>query len=109
MRHGLAARLTGKRPVLTFAAAGKLAQWTKLRHQAPPNLAMPGGRLAGKPVIAGAKAIAAIWGGLSATVMQRGRPGPVIGTRAAACCPGCQLPPATLDLEDVKGFAGHDG
>jgi hypothetical protein len=69
----LAARLVGKQPILTFVTVGELAQWTKLRHWGPRNLAMLDDWLADKPVIPGSKAVAAIWGGLSAAAIQRGR------------------------------------
>ena len=85
----------GKQPILTFVTVGELAQWTKLRHWGPRNLAMPGSGLAGTPVIPGSKAIAAIWGGLSAAGIQRGRPRPVNGTWVAPCRLGYRLPLAT--------------
>jgi hypothetical protein len=47
----------GIQPTLTFVTAGELAQWTKLRHWGPGNLAMPGSWLADKPVIPGSKAL----------------------------------------------------
>src|SRR5882724_12007501 len=105
----LAARLVGKQPILTFVTAGELARWTKLRHRGPGNLAMPGSWLAGKPVIPGSKAIAAVWGGLPAAAIQRGRPRPVNDTWVAACCRAYQLPLATFSLKDFKDFAGYHG
>ena len=90
----LAARLVGKQPILTFVTAGELARWTKLRHWGPGNLAMPGSWLAGKPVIPGSKAIAAVWGGLSAAAIQRGRPRPVNDTWVAALLTSCRWPPS---------------
>ena len=62
-----------------------------------------------KPVIPGSKAIAAVWGGLSAAAIQRGRPRPVNDTWVAACCRGYQLPLATFNLKDFKDFAGYHG
>ena len=108
----LAARLVGKQPILTFVTAGELAQWTKLRHWGPRNLAMPGSWLADKPVISGSKAVAGIWGELSAAAIQRGRARPVNDTWVAACCLAYQLPLATFnlkDFKDFKDFAGHHG
>ena len=99
----------GKQPILTFVTAGELARWTKLRHWGLGNLAMPGSWLAGKPVIPGSKAIAAVWGGLSAAAIQRGRPRPVNDTWVAACCRAYQLPLATFNLKDFKDFAGYHG
>jgi hypothetical protein len=64
----------GKQPILTFVTVGELAQWTKLRYWGPRNLAMLDSWLADKPVIPGSKAIAAVWDGLSAAAIQRGRP-----------------------------------
>jgi predicted nucleic acid-binding protein len=105
----LAARLVGKQPILTFVTVGELAQWTKLRHWGPRNLAMLDDWLADKPVIPGSKAVAAIWGGLSAAAIQRGRPRPVNDTWVAACCLAYQLPLATFNLKDFKDFAEHHG
>ena len=82
----------GKQPILTFVTVGELAQWTKLRHWGPRNLAMLDSWLADKPVIPGSKAVAAI---------QRGRPRPVNDTWVAACCLAYQLPLATLNAIQV--------
>jgi predicted nucleic acid-binding protein len=63
-------------------------------------------RQAGHP---GGRAIAAIWGGLSAAAIRRGRPPPASDTWVAACCLACQLPLANLNLKDFKNFAEHHG
>lgn len=105
----LAARLVGRQPILTFVTVGELAQWTKLRHWGPRNLAMLDNWLADKPVISGSKAVATLWGELSAAAVQRGRPRPVNDTWVAACCLAYQLPLATLNLKDFKDFAEHHG
>lgn len=103
----LAARLVGKQPVLTFVTVGELAQWTKLRHWGPRNLAMLDDWLLDKPVIPGSKPIAALWGDLSAAAIQRGRPRPVNDTWIAACCLVYGLPLATLNRKDFEDFAHH--
>ena len=105
----LAARLVGRQPILTFVTVGELAQWTKLRHWGPRNLAMLDNWLADKPVISGSKAVATLWGELSAAAVQRGRPRPVNDTWVAACCLAYQLPLATLNLKDFKDFTEHHG
>jgi len=105
----LAARLVGRQPILTFVTVGELAQWTKRRHWSPRNLAMLDNWLADKPVISGSKAVATLWGGLSAAAVQRGRPRPVNDTWVAACCLAYQLPLATLNLKDFKDFTEHHG
>ena len=84
----------GKQPILTFVTVGELAQWTKLRHWGPRNLAMLDSWLADKPVIPGRRAIAGIWGGLSAEAIQRGRPRPVNDTWVAAWLTSCRSPPS---------------
>ena len=94
----------GKQPVLTFVTAGELAQWAKLRHWGLGNLAMPGSWLAGKLVIPGGKAIAAVWGGLSAAAIPGGRPRPVTGTGVAACGRAYRLPLAAFDLKGLQGL-----
>jgi toxin FitB len=60
-------------------------------------------------VIPGSKAVAGIWGELSAAAIQRGRARPVNDTWVAACCLAYQLPLATLNLKDFKDFAEHHG
>jgi toxin FitB len=106
---GLAARLIGRQPLLTFVTIGELTQWTKLRRWGPGNRAMLDTWLSDKPVIPGAKSIAVIWGELSAAATQRGRPRPVNDTWIAACCLAYELPLATLNIKDFADFAEHDG
>ena len=105
----LAVRLAGRQPLITFVTVGELTQWTRLRHWGPRNRAMLEDWLADKPVIPGGKAIAAVWGELSAAATQRGRPRPVNDTWVAACCLAYGLPLATLNVKDFGDFAEHDG
>lgn len=105
----LAARLVGRQPLLSFVTVGELTKWTKLRHWGPRNIAMLDDWLSDKPVIPGSRSIAAIWGNLSATANQRGRPRPANDTWIAACCLAYDLPLATLNLKDFKDFAEHHG
>lgn len=104
----LAARLSGAQPVLTFVTAGELTQWTRLRNWGPRNRAALEEWLADKPVIAGGKSVAAIWGELSAAATRRGRPRPVNDTWVAACCLAYRLPLAKLNVKDFADFAEHD-
>jgi len=106
---GLATRLAGRQPVVTFVTVGELTQWTRLRRWGPRNRAMLEDWLADKPVIPGGKSIAAVWGELSAAATQRGRPRPVNDTWVAACCLAYGLPLATLNVKDFTDFAEHDG
>lgn len=106
---GLAARLAGRQPLVTFVTVGELAQWTRLRRWGPRNRAMLEDWLADKPVIAGGKSVAAVWGELSAAATERGRPRPVNDTWIAACCIAYGLPIATLNIKDFADFAEHDG
>jgi predicted nucleic acid-binding protein len=105
----LATRLVGRQPLVTFVTVGELTQWTRLRRWGPRNRAMLDDWLADKPVIAGGKSIAAVWGELSAAATQRGRPRPVNDTWIAACCIAYRLPLATLNVKDFADFAEHDG
>jgi toxin FitB len=86
---------------------GELAQWTKLRHWGPGNLAMPSSWLAGKLVIPGGKAIAAVWAVCQPRPSRAASP----GHRHLGCCllPCYQLPLVTFDLRDFKDFAGYHG
>jgi hypothetical protein len=106
---GLATRLTGVQPLLTFVTVGELTQWTKLRHWGPRNRAMLDSWLSDKPVIPGGKSVASVWGELSAVATQRGRPRPGNDTWVAACCLAYGLPLATLNMKDFADFAEHDG
>jgi predicted nucleic acid-binding protein len=105
----LAARLAGRQPLVTFVTVGELTQWTRLRRWGPRNRAMLEDWLADKPVIPGGKSIAPVWGELSATATQRGRPQPVNDTWIAACCIAYGLPLATLNIKDFTDFAERDG
>jgi len=102
-RERLPARLVGWQPILTFVSVGELAQRTKLRHGGPRNLAMPGSWLAGKPVVPASKAIAAIWGGLSAAAIQRVAPA---GQHHLGCCLLPRLPAAARHPQP-QGFQGR--
>lgn len=95
--------------MLTFVTVGELVQWTRLRHWGPRNIGMLEDSLADKPVIAGGKAIAAVWGSVSAAAVQRGRARPVNDSWIAACCLAYDLPLATLNLKDFEDFVSHDG
>ncbi|HUK72710.1 MAG TPA: hypothetical protein VLW50_28790 [Streptosporangiaceae bacterium] len=106
---GLAARLAGRQPLVTFVTVGELTQWTRLRRWGPRNRAMLEDWLADKPVIPGGKSIAGVWGELSAAATQRGRPRPVNDTWAAACCIAYGLPLARLNVKDFTDFAEHNG
>jgi predicted nucleic acid-binding protein len=106
---GLAARLTGRQPLLTFVTIGELTQWTRLRAWGPANRAMLEDWLSDKPVIPGARPVAVIWGELSAAATQRGRPRPVNDTWVAASCLAYDLPLATLNTKDFADFAEHHG
>jgi hypothetical protein len=106
---GLATRLVGVQPLLTFVTVGELTQWTRLRRWGPRNQAMLDAWLSNKPVISGGKSVASIWGELSAAATQRGRPRPVNDTWVAACCLAYRLPLATLNVKDFADFAATDG
>jgi toxin FitB len=105
----LAARLVGRQPMVTFVTVGELTQWTRLRNWGPRNRTSLEDWLSDKPVIAGSRAIARIWGELSAAATKRGRPRPVNDTWIAACCLAYGLPLATMNVKDFADFADHDG
>jgi hypothetical protein len=106
---GLAARLIGRQPILTFVTIGEMTQWAKLRQWGPHNRELLDDWLSGKPVIHGSRTIAITWGNLSAAATQRGRPRPVNDSWIAACCLAYDLPLATLNLKDFKDFNEHHG
>ena len=94
---------------MSFVTVGELAQWTRLRNWGPRSRTSLEDWLADKPVIAGSKAVARMWGELSASATKRGRPRPVNDTWIAACCLAYDLPLATMNLKDFADFADHDG
>jgi len=71
--------------MVTFVTVGELTQWTRLRNWGPARRGSLDDWLADKPVIPGSKAVARLWGELSATATRRGRPRPVNDTWVAAC------------------------
>ena len=105
----LAARFVGRQPVVTFVTVGELAQWVSLRNWGSRSRTSLEDWLSNKPVIAGSKTVARLWGDLSAAATKRGRPRPVNDTWIAACCLAYDLPLATMNLKDFADFADHDG
>jgi len=100
----LAARLTGREPLITFVTYGELTKWAEIRHWGARRREELAGWLSGIPVLPGDEAAAAIWGRLSAAAIQRGRPRPVNDMWVAACCLAYEVPLATLNLKDYEDF-----
>jgi len=105
----LAARLIGRRPVITFVTFGELAKWVELRGWGARSRQELADWLSDKPVLPGDEAVAATWGVLSAAAVARGGPRPVNDMWIAACCLTYDLPLATLNLKDYEDFATHHG
>jgi predicted nucleic acid-binding protein len=105
----LAARLTGREPLITFVTYGELTKWAEIRHWGVQRREELAGWLSGIPVLPGDEAAAAIWGRLSAAAIQRGRPRPVNDMWVAACCLAYEVPLATLNLKDYEDFKEHHG
>jgi predicted nucleic acid-binding protein len=105
----LAARLTGREPLITFVTYGELTKWAEIRHWGARRREELAGWLSGIPVLPGDEAAATIWGRLSAAAIQRGRPRPVNDMWVAACCLAYEVPLATLNLKDYEDFKEHHG
>jgi predicted nucleic acid-binding protein len=105
----LAARLTGREPLITFVTYGELTKWAEIRQWGARRREELAGWLSGIPVLPGDEASAAIWGRLSAAAIQRGRPRPVNDMWVAACCLAYEVPLATLNLKDYEDFQEHHG
>jgi toxin FitB len=54
-------------------------------------------------------AVAEVWGRISASTQQCGRPRPLNDAWIAACCIEAGLPLLTLNHRDFADFAEHDG
>lgn len=106
---GLAVKLAGRQPLLSFVTIAELTQWTRLRNWGSGNRATLEAWMADKPVIAAARSVAVIWGEISAAVTKRGRPRPVNDTWVAACCLAYGVPLATLNVTDFADFTQHHG
>ena len=105
----LAARLTGREPLITFVTYGELTKWAEIRHWGARRREELAGWLSGIPVLPGDEAAATLWGRLSAAAIQRGRPRPVNDMWVAACCLAYEVPLATLNLKDYEDFKEHHG
>jgi predicted nucleic acid-binding protein len=79
----LAARLIGRRPLITFVTFGELTKWAEIRSWGAGRRQELADWLSGIPILPGDEAVAAVWGRLSAAGVQRGRPRPV--NDSAAC------------------------
>ena len=65
--------------------------------------------LAKRRVLPAGLAVAEIWGRITASTQQRGRPRPLNDAWIAACCIEAGLPLLTLNHRDFADFAEHDG
>jgi predicted nucleic acid-binding protein len=105
----LAARLIGRRPLITFITLGELSKWAEIRHWGTRSRQALADWISGMAVIPGNDAVAVSWGRLSAAAALRGRPRPVNDMWVAACCLTYDLPLATLNLKDYEDFRIHHG
>lgn len=64
---------------------------------------------AARPTLPYTDDIARIWGEISAHATRRARPRPQNDTWIAACCLAYDLPLATLNVEDFRDLAEHEG
>jgi predicted nucleic acid-binding protein len=105
----VAARLIGRRPLITFVTLGELTKWVEIRHWGVRSRQALADWLSGIPVLPGDEPVAAMWGRLSAAAVARGRPRPVNDMWIAACCLTYDLPLATLNLKDYEDFQSYHG
>lgn len=105
----LAARLLGRRPVLTFVTLGELTKWVEIRRWGSRSRQEFADWLSPFAVLPGDDAVAVTWGRLSAAAHQRGRPRPMNDMWVAACCLTHDLPLATLNVKDYLDFVEHHG
>ena len=105
----LAARLIGRRPLITFVTFGELTKWVEIRHWGTRSRQELADWLSGIPILPGDEPVAATWGKLSAAGALRGRPRPVNDMWIAACALTYDLPLATLNVKDYVDFKEHHG
>jgi hypothetical protein len=65
--------------------------------------------LLGKAVLPGSKAVAVMWGQLSALATQHGRPRPVNDSWIAACCLTYRVSLATFNVADYAYYTEKHG
>jgi toxin FitB len=65
--------------------------------------------LAKRRVLPAGLAVAEVWGRITASAQQRGRPRPLNDAWIAACCIEAGLPLLTLNRRDFADFAEHHG
>lgn len=105
----LAARLIGRRPLITFVTLAELTKWAEIRHWGARSRQELADWVSRILVLPGDDPVAATWGRLAAAAAQRGRPRPVNDMWVAACCLTYDLPLATLNLKDYEDFQIHHG
>jgi hypothetical protein len=70
----VAARLIGRRPLITFVTLRELTKWVEIGHWGARSRQALSDWLSGIPVLPGDESVAAMWGRLSVAAMHRGRP-----------------------------------
>ena len=105
----IAARLIGRRPLITFVTFGELTKWTEIRRWGARSRQELADWISGIPVLPGDESVAATWGHLSASGVARGRPRPINDMWIAACCVTHDLPLATRNVKDYVDFVEFHG
>jgi len=105
----LAARLVGRRPIITFVTLGELTKWMQVRQWGSRSRQELADWLSPIPVLPGEDAVAVTWGRLSGAAHLRGRPRSMNDMWIAAVCLTHDLPLATLNVKDFADFAEYHG
>ena len=94
---------------IAFATAGELWKWALSRRWGGVRRGGLDLWLAEATIKPAGLAEAQVWGAITTTTQQRGRPRPLNDAWIAACCIESGLPLLTLNRRDFADFAEHDG
>ncbi|WP_285597370.1 PIN domain-containing protein [Kineosporia sp. NBRC 101731] len=105
----LAARIAGRRALLTFVTLGELTKWVEVRHWGNTRRQNFSDWVSGFAVLEGDESVATTWGRIAAQAQLRGQTGPQNDSWIAAACLTHDLPLATLKVKDFQRFVDHNG
>lgn len=101
----LAARLRGRKLVVTFVTVGELFRGATHARWGDRRVAALADWVDHVPILPGSEDVARRWGQLTGEALRSGRPLPANDSWVAACCLSKGLPLATLNLRHYADIA----